>query len=118
MRKVNSASSVSCITSKNEAFGELDFSSGIFGSAPRKTMLSLSTDLGYDSNQDHTITDDTLGKDPVCRTTSGGAANGRRHSITCGTSVLRLRRSSSNELDGIKTSHVLHSKGHFKEYKV
>merc|ERR1711860_44579 len=97
MRKKNSATLVSSDQPKNVSFDELDFSRGIFGSAPRKSMLSLSTDLGYDSQHDHIHSDDLLTKDPLTRTTSGGLKHDRRHSITCGTSVLRLRRTSSNE---------------------
>ncbi|CAC5388309.1 unnamed protein product [Mytilus coruscus] len=78
---------------KPGSFEEFDFSSGIFGSAPRKSMLSLSTDLGYDSQHDHLQNDDTKIK-------SNEFQKDRRHSITCGTSVLKLRRTSSNELNG------------------
>ncbi|XP_076114684.1 uncharacterized protein LOC143082737 isoform X1 [Mytilus galloprovincialis] len=97
---------------KTSSFEEFDFSSGIFGSAPRKSMLSLSTDLGYDSQHDHVQTDDPKIK-------SNEFQKDRRHSITCGTSVLKLRRSSSNELNGQIKSHILQSnQGNFKEYKV
>ncbi|XP_052065580.1 uncharacterized protein LOC127705300 isoform X4 [Mytilus californianus] len=97
---------------KPGSFEEFDFSSGIFGSAPRKSMLSLSTDLGYDSQHDHLQNDDPKIK-------SNEFQKDRRHSITCGTSVLKLRRTSSNELNGQIKSHILHSNhGNFKEYKV
>lgn len=94
------------------SLNNLDFSNGIFGSAPRKSMLSLSTDLGYDSQNDHGLTDDLASKNVLL---SGSGSRDRRNSITCGTNALRLRRSISTDVDSRTTTQ---NEAHFKEYKV
>lgn len=75
-------------------------------------MLSLSTDLGYDSQNDHGHTDDLGSRDVL---SSAQGPRDRRHSITCGTNALRLRRSTSTEAD---SQLVSVNKDQFKEYKV